>query len=367
MLRPDFLGYMFDDANGPNFIILPNPPHPLDQDGLYKFVLHRPTQKLFDRDDMLAKMHSQGYTPDALEWGFDNEWLRQNMGYPIPYEYTLTIDPTKSWSWSMYFTLTGPATATERVWVEYGVKKVDNIWTPYEAFVNRNTGFWIEPGMSYNTVRGLINATDLSDTAYNGEPYPIVGDDYRRVMNTLATGSTSKDVTIRGQVFGGWLIDQRFAHRLSPIFSISGMNLVWDGVPAVPKVKIEATLDDIKETATILVTGGPVPDRAVPGLRVEIQSIICQGIPILSTGEPRWIETTIPEGSDDSQIADALVTWLNGKPLYHQGALVTGYVLELTRKPILGYPSKAALMLKVKDTTLNAYVPMDFAPYFNCY
>lgn len=361
VMARDYLGFDYD-ASRPAFILMPPPIHPKLNDGSAKFILHRRTQRMLDRAAVLAEAAKDGYVFPPYEMGKDNEFLR-GIGFSIPYEFTITADPTKWWSDDVSFTLTGPATATERVRVNYTPAMVDTTEVPFVAFSARNTGFWIEVGDTFQTVRGKLNAMDMSDVGYNGAPYTPTADKQRRVLQIAATTGNVSPAPLRifSQIWGGWAFDSRFEHRMPLNFGITGINMVWGGVAPIPAVDIRAELADDKLSAVVFVAG-TTPTRSSGGTIVEMHSIsVNGGIIVAGSVESKMIRTTVAQGLGSKAIADALRTWLNGYVPPVNGVVGTNV---LTAEPIT---SPVACFRLIAKNSSGAVLRFDFAPYFNCY
>lgn len=117
----DFYGNWYDDVH-PAFIVLPNPPHPLDAEGETKFVFHRTGGNILDIVALQQRMADADYTPGPNEIGEDDEWLVENTEFlgtlpepPIPPETGtvngITFTSDGAGTSTLTITLTGTATA----------------------------------------------------------------------------------------------------------------------------------------------------------------------------------------------------------------------------------------------------------------
>jgi hypothetical protein len=142
----DFLGYPYDDDH-PSFVIMPHPPHPLDEGGEPKLAYHRPTARLYDWPAILEQAESKGYVWPDGESGRDDEWMRANTEFDIPYEFTLSWWPTTTTYNDTYVILQltgGPATQRQKVTMD--TMYVDGKALTYPSLASSVSEVWIEIG-----------------------------------------------------------------------------------------------------------------------------------------------------------------------------------------------------------------------------
>jgi hypothetical protein len=352
----DFFGLYYDDAE-PAFLSLDYSPHPLNEDGTAKFCYHRRTRRIIDLEELTLRMAAAGYTPPASEFGEDKAWLREYTEFGPPFDFTMTLDPAQSRSDYLVFTFSG-GPATERVWVNLPGLVIDGSPMRGVAYNSRYEGFWAEVGMTLDTFVGKFTAIDLCDNGnIAGLPIPI--DQAWRIMDSQRTAG-KPEVIFRSRAVGAWATGADIEYRFST-FEVSGVNMVWDGIPVAPHPRILTALSKDRKTAILTPTGPTVP-RLYPTTHVDMYSIWANGQACVesTTAKPHSLE--LAPNLSTGEVAAVLAAWLNNMVGQVQG---TPGPFTLHAVAEAGSPFYVSLTATV--TATGAAATFDNPPVINTY
>lgn len=295
----DYFGYRYDTAH-PAFIVMPHPPHPLDETGDPKLVYHRGTKRLYDWQALMNKASADGYVWPTGEVGSDDAWLDENTEYGATYEYTLSLDMTASADAvnNVYYKLTGPATATKKQTV-YLVDYSDTEM-PYLGGVNAIRSFDILPGDTLATIGSKIANFDYRTTEN--------ATGWRKELVTSWTAGSQRVQFRLNMSSATW--DNPMDYTAFPLsFHVYGMNFP-DGVNQRPSMRatVERSADNLELLITI--TGTPY-DPPAPWRLSSTMDQIKMGS---ATGNPANVGIVSPATPEKAAEQIALV--MNGSTLF---------------------------------------------------
>lgn len=339
----DFLGFPYDPAH-PAFVVMPHPPHPLAEDGDEKLVYHRSTRRLLDAMALREQAAAAGYTFPAEEMARDDDWLRVNTEFKVPYEFTLSLRTTATIyndTYISYNVTGGPATRRQKVSLDPLL--VDGRSLIYPRAASNVSEFWIEVGDTAAQVATKLATLDSASWPATTQAIPLVPGEASSNISTL-TNPTGLSLQVNAASIPA---DLRTTVPVGPARMeknphFRGVNMTTEaGVPNYPRsagVRSE-WVDDTHTAVRMIPYGFPVGGPRNMVLRSTNYSY-ADKIGIFGS------LTVNPDTTND-----AILQGMTASFPYSTG----GYTAEF---PVTGYGA----VLRVKNDASGEYVPQNFLP-----